>query len=308
VKKIFLIILLSFFLIEKANSGISDSLFMTVGNKAITKSDVVNEIKILLILNNESYSDEKREQLQDMAIKSIIKRSIKKSEVERVNFLKFNQDDLNMELKKLANKINLDLDTLKNICASNELDFLLVEDQIKIELMWNSLIFEIYKNRLSINQEEIEEQIKLFQNKKNIEEYLISEILLPPIEKDKIKNEIQNLKKEIAEKGFENVARDLSISESSVRGGDLGWINENIISKKIKSSIINTTIGEISEPIILQEGILLFQVRSKRNIENELTLEQTKNQLVQAEKIKILNMYSLTHYDKLRRSVTVKFF
>jgi len=281
---------------------------MTVGNKAITKSDVVNEIKILLILNNESYSDEKREQLQDMAIKSIIKRSIKKSEVERVNFLKFNQDDLNMELKKLANKINLDLDTLKNICASNELDFLLVEDQIKIELMWNSLIFEIYKNRLSINQEEIEEQIKLFQNKKNIEEYLISEILLPPIEKDKIKNEIQNLKKEIAEKGFENVARDLSISESSVRGGDLGWINENIISKKIKSSIINTTIGEISEPIILQEGILLFQVRSKRNIENELTLEQTKNQLVQAEKIKILNMYSLTHYDKLRRSVTVKFF
>ena len=307
-KKIFLIILLSFFLIEKANSGISDSLFMTVGNKAITKSDVVNEIKILLILNNESYSDEKREQLQDMAIKSIIKRSIKKSEVERVNFLKFNQDDLNMELKKLANKINLDLDTLKNICASNELDFLLVEDQIKIELMWNSLIFEIYKNRLSINQEEIEEQIKLFQNKKNIEEYLISEILLPPIEKDKIKNEIQNLKKEIAEKGFENVAMDLSISESSVRGGDLGWINENIISKKIKSSIINTTIGEISEPIILQEGILLFQVRSKRNIENELTLEQTKNQLVQAEKIKILNMYSLTHYDKLRRSVTVKFF
>jgi len=308
VKKIFLIILLSFFLIEKANSGISDSLFMTVGNKAITKSDVVNEIKILLILNNESYSDEKREQLQDMAIKSIIKRSIKKSEVERVNFLKFNQDDLNTELKKLANKINLDLDTLKNICASNELDFLLVEDQIKIELMWNSLIFEIYKNRLSINQEEIEEQIKLFQNKKNIEEYLISEILLPPIEKGKIKNEIQNLKKEIAEKGFENVARDLSISESSVRGGDLGWINENIISKKIKSSIINTTIGEISEPIILQEGILLFQVRSKRNIENELTLEQTKNQLVQAEKIKILNMYSLTHYDKLRRSVTVKFF
>ena len=93
-----------------------------------------------------------------------------------------------------------------------------------------------------------------------------------------------------------------------MRGGDLGWINENIISKKIKSSIINTTIGEISEPIILQEGILLFQVRSKRNIENELTLEQTKNQLVQAEKIKILNMYSLTHYDKLRRSVTVKFF
>ena len=32
-----------------------------------------------------------------------------------------------------------------------------------------------------------------------------------------------------------------------------------------------------------------------------------KNQLVKSEKSEILNLYSLTHYDNLRRSVAVKF-
>jgi len=38
----------------------------------------------------------------------------------------------------------VDIETLKNICASNNLDFSIIENQIKTELHWNSLIFELY--------------------------------------------------------------------------------------------------------------------------------------------------------------------
>ena len=96
---------------------------MTIGDKPITQADIVDEIKIILILNNESYSNEKRNQLHEIAIKSTIKRNIKKIELERNNYFKFNEDDLNKELAKLANNIYIDLDTLKNLCESNELDF-----------------------------------------------------------------------------------------------------------------------------------------------------------------------------------------
>ena len=60
IKKIFFLVLFLLINIEKTNAEISDSLFMTIGNKAITQSDLVDEIKIILILNNESYSDEKK--------------------------------------------------------------------------------------------------------------------------------------------------------------------------------------------------------------------------------------------------------
>ena len=66
--------------------------------------------------------------------------------------------------------------------------------------------------------------------------------------------------------------------------------------------------GGISEPILLSEGILFFKVRDKRKITKKLTLEEQKNQLVNTEKTKILNMYSLSHYDNLRRVIPIKYF
>ena len=99
-----------------------------------------------------------------------------------------------------------------------------------------------------------------------------------------------------------------SISNSATKGGDLGWLNENQISKKFRSNIINTPIGSLAEPILMNEGILIFKLRDKRKVKNETDLEILKNQLVTTEKTKILNMYSTSHYDSLRRSVSIKFF
>ena len=46
----------------KVENVIQDSLFVVVGDRAITKSEIVNEIKIILILNSMSYSDDIREE------------------------------------------------------------------------------------------------------------------------------------------------------------------------------------------------------------------------------------------------------
>ena len=200
------------------------------------------------------------------------------------------------------------METLKNICESNDLDFSIIEDQIKVELHWNTLIFELYKNSLQINPEQIEERLKLFQEKKKVQEYLISEIVIDKVPESEIELKVEEVKNKIKIDGFESAAKNLSISESSIKGGDLGWVNEDVISEKIKSKLANTPIGEISSPIILSEGILIFKVRDKREINTNLSLEELKDNLVAAEKTRILNMHSLSHYDKVRRSVSINFF
>ena len=281
---------------------------MTIGNKPITQSDLVDEIKIILILNNEGYSDEKRDKLHELAVQSTVKRTIKKIELERNNYFNFNKEDLQKEITNLASNLYIDVDTLKNICESNELDFSKIEDQIRTELYWNSLIFEIYKHNLNINQAEIEDQIRLVQKKEQIEEYLISEIVIENVENDKLDLKIQELKNKIEIEGFENAARELSISESGLKGGDLGWINENIISEKVKSILMKTSIGNLSSPIMLENGILIFKVRDKRKIDQNVSLEEIKNELINIEKTKILNMHSISHYDKVRRTITIKFY
>jgi peptidyl-prolyl cis-trans isomerase SurA len=306
IKKIIFLIFITFVVTGKTNGAVNDSIYMTVGNKPVTQSDIVNEIKMLLILNNESYSNDRRDELQELAVKTIVKRLVKQKELERNNFFQFNQKDLKAEVIRLATIINVDLETLENILTSNLMDITDIEDHIKVELAWNSLIFEIYKNRILINPESIEKKLKILENEK-IEEFLISEIVLGSMGDDQLAAEIKNIFERIKIEGFENVAKTSSLSKSAEKGGDIGWVNKKIISQEVQDALSIINIGDITKPIILPEGILLFKIRDKRVVKSTESLEDKKNKLVTFEKTKMLRMYSLSHYDKVRRATTITF-
>ena len=195
IKKIFLLSLAITFFISNSDALIKDSLFATLKNKAITRSDIVSEIKIILILTGKGYSEEQKKQLEETAIKSVIKRNIKQIEIAKYRSLTYNPADLNSELMRYASNLNMDMDTFQNTFIANGIDFTMVEDQVKTELLWNSLIFELYKNRLSINNYEIEEQLKKIQEKKFFEEFLVSEIIIKIPKKDELESTLIDLKK-----------------------------------------------------------------------------------------------------------------
>ena len=306
-KKIFILIF-AFFLTAESKAAIIDKIFATVGDKVITRSDVINEIKTILILNNQIYTEDIKEKLDNAAVQSLTNRLIKKIEIEKYPNLRFKKEDVFEEIKNYASNLNMDVDSFKQIFVTNEINFSLILERIETDLLWNSLIFAIYKSRLSVNLDEINDQLLSFSKKKKIEEYLISEIVIKPAEEDKIKSTIKSLKEEIKNKGFESVAIEKSISDTAVKGGNLGWVSENSISADLKSKIINTKVGEISEPFFLPKGILFFKVKDKRVVENTINLEEAKKSIVKAEKMKILNMFSLSHFDKLRRSITIVFY
>ena len=307
-KKIIFVLIVSFLFVNAGNAVIKDSIFATVGNKVITKSDIINEIKIILILNGTSYSEEIKDQLDQSAIQSIIKRTIKKIEIEKYDSLRFNPKDVDRELEQLASNLNIDLDTLEQTLIANRINLSVINDQISTDLLWNSLIFLLYKDRLSINLDEIEDELQMLDQNKEINEYLISEIIIKPILKENLEVKLKEIYNEIEIKGFDNVAIEKSISETAIKGGDLGWINENTIAKEFREKIVKTSIGKISEPIFLPQGILFFKIRDKRTLKKFISLEDTKNQLVGAKKMKILNMYSLSHYDKLIRNISIVYY
>ena len=67
------------------------------------------------------------------------------------------------------------------------------------------------------------------------------------------------LKNEIESQGFENVALSYSISLSSNNKGNLGWINGKSLSKEILNIVKKMNIGEVSEPILQQNNIIVFK-------------------------------------------------
>ena len=302
----FILIYIVFFS-SLSNAEIKNEIIATVGYKAVTTLDLIDEVKMLLIINKQAYTDDRKNELRSVAMKSIVRRYTQEIEIENYNYDYFNEKDIEKEIQKICVLLNITKENLKLIFEKSNVNFSKLVEKIKVDLKWNGLMFEIYKNRLTINMEEINEKLKSIETEDTVNEYLLSELLLEPLKKDEIKKKIKEVKEKIQTEGFEKVAINYSISNTSLNGGDLGWVSSNILSQKFKELIERTNVGSITDPIFLQEGIMIVKVRDKRIIKNEVDLEKIKNQLVSSEKTKKLNVFASSHYNNLKRTILITY-
>ena len=84
-------------------------------------------------------------------------------------------------------------------------------------------------------------------------EYFLYEILISNNNKQDIEELLSKIKKNIAEKSFSDAALNFSISDSAKLGGKLGWIQEVILSSKIKNEL-KISKGNYTKPIVVPGG------------------------------------------------------
>ena len=151
--KTLIIILLSFFL-NKQLYSVENSIIFKIENDILTNYDVKKEANYLLALNSELKKLEVKE-IKQIALRSILNEKIKKIEIERYFKLGQNPDDpvLNSIVKELYSRIGItnEKDFIKYISQYNlTLDW--IKQKLEIESLWNSLIYERYKNQLFIDE------------------------------------------------------------------------------------------------------------------------------------------------------------
>ena len=190
--------------------------------------------------------------MQAVALQQITKRLIKQTEIEKYNIANFDELAANAEIKKIANKLNISVDNLKASFRSNEISYSRLTNLIETELKWNSLIFELYKNRISIDINEINEQLEIIQSQNFVEEYHIYEILLDMVPDEELKNKVNWINKEIEINGFEKTASKYSKSNSAINAGDLGWLKETMINETLRKILRSTKFQPSLPQIILK--------------------------------------------------------
>ena len=160
---------------------------------------------------------------------------------------------------------------------------------------------------MSINKDKIEENLKLkiINEKQEIEEYQISEILFNATSKAMELEEIQKINKSIDEIGFENTASIYSISNTAGMGGSIGWLAETQLSEKILEIIQNLNVGEISEVIDAPTGKLILFLKDKRKIKEEISLEKELEKAILMERNKQLNQFSSIYFKKVELNTKI---
>ena len=239
--KILNCLLILFFLLQTSQTfgKITNSIVITVGNLPITYLDLIKEMKLVSIISNIKIDDSNKEQIKNIAAKSLIKRKIKETEINRYEIKDYNKNDLENLIKKTSINLGTNQDGLKKIMDRNNIDFEYLRSKFKVDLKWNSLIFELYKNKIVLNMSEVEEKINSEIEKADTNrKFLLSEIQVN-IPEGELQPIIKKIMDNIKSEGFENTAKKFSIAKSSEKGGNVGWIDEKKLSKKINDNIKN---------------------------------------------------------------------
>jgi parvulin-like peptidyl-prolyl isomerase len=116
----------------------------------------------------------------------------------------------------------------------------------------------------------------------------------------------QKVKSRLFSEKFENVAREISISQTRDAGGEIGWVNEKTIAEIVIKKIKDLNVGEIASPILIPEGIMIIKLNNKRKIKNEINKDQLKRKIILNERDKMLTTYSKMYLNKLKSNTMIE--
>ena len=295
----FIIAILNFLSVDNLSASKIEILYK-VENYPITNKDISKEINYLIMLNDKLKEVGEKDLIQ-YATKSIVKEKVKKNEILKNLYLGQNEDVVEKQLEIL--KSNLNLENVEFTKLINELDITenYLKEKIEIEILWNKLIYAIYKDKVIIDTISISDKLKkdLEDPSNFMEEYLLHEILYTPSKTTDVEDSKSKINKSINEIGFENTANIYSLSDSSKFGGKIGWIKENQLTKEILFNLQNLKVGEHSSPINVPGGKLILFLKNKRQAKMELSFDDELKKIINIERNRQLDQYSSIYYKKV---------
>ena len=304
--KIFFTILLSY-LILVSNSYSEEKVYieLKIENEIITNIDINNEKNYLIALNNNLENLDKK-QLYLISKNSLIKEKIKKIELGK--FFDFEKNRVLMEklIKNLYKNLKFnDEKEFAEYLDNYNLEVDEVGEKILIETLWNQLIFDKFNKNININENKLKIKLEEQLKKNKIEEFNLSEIIFEIKSSEKLEKKRKKISNFINDNGFKNAANSFSISDSAKFGGKIGWVNKTQISKIILEKISKLQIGEITDPIQINNGYIIIKLNDKRLIKRNIDIDKEIKKLVIYEKDKQLNQYSLMYFNRIKKNLLI---
>ena len=304
-----LIIIIFFFLINftsyyKAYSQIKNSIVAKVGSSIISEIDIRNEIMTNLVLNKKVITQENIDNNKNYAIKNLINKSIKKSEVDKYQVKGYSKTELNNYILKVAKTFETNTQGLKKIFQNKKINYDVFVDQYVTELRWNTLIFSLYDKQININIIDVKNEIIKISNYKNVE-YNLSEIEI--LNSKYNENKLNEILQIIRDEGFSAAAKKFSISPSATSGGELGWIPKKSLTKKYLDKIENIKIKEVSKPIINNNSVTILMINKIKNNNTTLNTDELKAQILKKKREEKLFLFSRSHFSNLENKTQVNF-
>ena len=307
--KITFIYLLSFFYFNLITAVIGNEvhIVLKIEDEIVTNLDIIKEKNYLIALNN-SLSKINQNQLETLAKNSIIKEKIKKKELIKYYDLEKASSILETLIIDLSKKLNFrNQEELNKYLLNFNLDIDEIKEKLKIETLWNQLIYDRFIDQVSIDEKKLRDYLKteIEYSSNQLYEYHLSEILFELNANETPEQKYNLIIANIEESGFKNASNFYSISESSKFGGEIGWINKTQLSKSIIKEIEKIEVGKLTRAIQVGNNFMILKINDKRKINKKINFDEELKKLIIFEKNKQLNQLSLIYFNKIKQNIFI---
>ena len=89
------------------------------------------------------------------------------------------------------------------------------------------------------------------------------------------------------------------MSDSKKKGGNLGWIYKNQLSKEIVDELDKINIGDFTNPIIASGGFLIIKLNDIKNKKVAIDKDKQLKNMIEFERNRQLTRYSTLYYKRI---------
>jgi peptidyl-prolyl cis-trans isomerase SurA len=304
--KKFVTLFFLFTLFFNINSYAKIVIKVIINNEIITNVDIKKEAEYLKILNP-SLIQLNENKILELSQISLINEVVKKKEILKyVDINTVENKFLSQYLKNLYLRLDFNnQDDFKNdLNLRNTYSIDEIKNKINIELYWSEIIYEKYNKLVKINKKLLINKINEMKNEEH-KEYSLSEIVFTKKKNEKLKDQLNQIKLSINDIGFKNTANVYSIAQSSKFGGDLGWVSENSLSKKISENLSKLEKGELTDAINIGNSYLILKIDNIKINKIKIDKEKELGKLIETETNKQLNKFSRIYFDKSKINYSI---
>jgi parvulin-like peptidyl-prolyl isomerase len=248
---------------------IVDGIVAVVNNEVITQAELNTILLPIYSQYKSTYSDEELLKKIDEAKKNILYQLIEDKlilqEAEKIGIL-VTDEEVDERLQQIKSQFSSS-DEFRDALASQGLTVIDLKEKYKEQIMIKKMVNREVRSRVSITPIEI----ALFyeKNKDDFEvpaQVKVMTIMVRKNDQDPEANtesikKVKMIELKIAEgEDFAKLAREYSQDPSAVDGGDMGYIGQGQMMKKIDEVIFSLQPGEISQTIETPVGYHIFKI------------------------------------------------
>lgn len=247
-----------------------------INDEVISLLDLDMRLRLAIFATGQPISADLRKRMTPQILRALIDERLQSQEAERLG-ITVTDERVAAAAEEVAQRNKLSYAEFEKIMEGRGIIPDAFLEQIRSQLIWNTLITRRLRPNVDVSDDEVEEIVRRITASRGLKQRRVSEIFLAvdtALQEEEILGNARRLIEQLRVGGsFPALARQFSEAASAARGGELGWILEGQLLEELDSVLAKMRPGTLSAPIRSLTGFHILFLRDERQASlGEITL------------------------------------